>query len=159
MKALRFLAMAIVLLLGGCSDAFLYGVGQEDPSPDRLGLSGRVCTDDAAEAGFPVKVIFLADVANGPLFAWDSEQVRLQAIRDALSIHQGNQDFSFASLRGNAVLRWEYRPGSALFLVWTQQRDDFEPEGEFKFRRGMSNMLKAQADNVFMVKLSYYLGL
>src|SRR4029079_2681229 len=79
MSALRFLAMAIVLLLGGCSDAFLYGVGREDPSPARLGLSGRVCTDDAAEAGFPVKVIFLADVANGPLFAWDSEQVRLQA--------------------------------------------------------------------------------
>ena len=106
MSLVRLLAVAIVALLAGCSDAFLYGVGQEDPSPDRLGLSGRVCTDDAAEAGFPVKVIFLADVSNGPLFAWDSEQIRIQAIRDALSVHQGNQDFSFAviSMSGTARL-------------------------------------------------------
>jgi hypothetical protein len=71
----------------------------------------------------------------------------------------GDSNFQVASLRGNAVLRWEYRPGSALFLVWTQQRDDVQPEGQFRFRRGMSDMLRAQADNVFMVKLSYYLGL
>jgi hypothetical protein len=106
MSLLRLVAVAIVVLLGGCTDAFLYGVGSEDPSPDRLGLSGRVCTDDAAEAGFPVKIIFLVDVANGPVFAWDSEQIRLQAIRDALSIHEGNEDFSFAviSMGGTARL-------------------------------------------------------
>ena len=69
------------------------------------------------------------------------------------------EDFDFRSLRGNAVLRWEYSPGSALFLVWTQQRDDFEQVGEFSMRRSMTRMLDAQADNVFMVKVSYHLGL
>src|SRR4029078_10984670 len=37
----------------------------------------------------------------------------------------GNPDFRTHSLRGNAVVRWEYRPGSALFFVWQQQREDF----------------------------------
>jgi hypothetical protein len=96
--------LALWTALTSCSDAYLYGVGLEDPSPDRVGFAGRVCTDDAAEAGFPVKVIFLVDVATGPLYAWDVEQVRLQAIRDALSIHEGNDDFSFAviSMSGTA---------------------------------------------------------
>jgi uncharacterized protein DUF5916/cellulose/xylan binding protein with CBM9 domain len=71
----------------------------------------------------------------------------------------GNPNFDVGSLRGNAVLRWEYRPGSALFLVWTQQRDDFEQLGDFDLHRGMTNTLNAPADNVFMLKVSYYLGL
>ena len=71
----------------------------------------------------------------------------------------GNPDFRFASLRGNAVLRWEYLPGSALFLVWTQQRVGFEPVGEFDFRRSLSHLMDQRADNVFLVKLSYHLGL
>ena len=83
-ERLRFLAMAIVLLLGGCSDAFLYGVGQEDPRPTDSGSRARR-TDDAARR-LPVKVIFLADVSNGPLFAWDSEQVRSGDPRRSRSI-------------------------------------------------------------------------
>ncbi|MBA3646904.1 MAG: carbohydrate binding family 9 domain-containing protein, partial [Gemmatimonadaceae bacterium] len=47
-----------------------------------------------------------------------------------------NPDFRTQSLRGNAVVRWEYRPGSALFFVWQQQRSAFTPfEGDFQFRR------------------------
>ena len=71
----------------------------------------------------------------------------------------GDPNFDVASLRGNAVLRWEYRPGSALFLVWTQTRDDFESQGEFDLNRQAHALMDAEADNVFMVKLSYYLGL
>jgi hypothetical protein len=73
--------------------------------------------------------------------------------------YSSNPNFDVRSLRGNAVLRWEYAPASALFLVWTQQRDDFEAVGEFDMRRGATRMLDAEADNVFLVKLSYYLGL
>src|SRR5439155_24852740 len=67
--------------------------------------------------------------------------------------------FDFGSLRGNAVLRWEYLPGSALFLVWTQERDDIDSLGEFDFGRQSRHVFDAQADNVFLVKLSYHLGL
>nr|MBA2687078.1 carbohydrate binding family 9 domain-containing protein [Gemmatimonadaceae bacterium] len=49
----------------------------------------------------------------------------------APSFSFGDRDFNTRSLRGNAVLRWEYRPGSALFLVWQQSRSGFEPTGQF----------------------------
>jgi len=73
--------------------------------------------------------------------------------------YPGNPNFDVTSLRGNAVARWEYRPGSTLFLVWTQQREDFEGRGELNMARSTTRILDAEADNVFMVKVSYYLGL
>ena len=73
--------------------------------------------------------------------------------------YPANPNFDIASLRGNAVARWEYRPGSALFLVWTQQREDIEGRGNLDLDRSMVRILDAEADNVFMVKVSYYLGL
>ena len=42
---------------------------------------------------------------------------------------------NFRSLRGNGVFRWEYRPGSALFFVWQQQRVGSEPSGTSDFSR------------------------
>ncbi len=71
----------------------------------------------------------------------------------------GDPSFDYGSLRGNAVLRWEYRPGSALFVVWTQQRDNFDSIGDFDLGRQSRQVFDAQADNVFLVKLSYHLGL
>ncbi len=65
-------------------------------------------------------------------------------------------NFNFKSLRGNAVLRWEYLPGSTLFLVWTQTRSDFENVGDFRFGRSLSRLLDAKADNIFAVKISYW---
>jgi hypothetical protein len=71
----------------------------------------------------------------------------------------GNPDFNIVSLRGNAVLRWEYLPGSVLFLVWTQSRSDYEPMGEFELRRSMNHLFEVKPDNIFMLKLSYWLGM
>ena len=68
----------------------------------------------------------------------------------------GNQDFNFKSLRGNAVLRWEYMPGSTLYFVWTQSRQDYESIGDFNFGSSVGRMMRAPADNIFMVKLTYW---
>ena len=65
-------------------------------------------------------------------------------------------DFNFKSLRGSAVLRWEYMPGSALYLVWTQQRVDETDPGRFRFGRDVSYLFQSQPDNVFMIKLTYW---
>ncbi len=67
-------------------------------------------------------------------------------------------DFNFRSLRGNAVFRWEYTPGSTLYLVWTQDRNDSAPFGDFDMGRDGSAMLRAPADNIFLVKVNYWLG-
>ncbi len=89
--------VALVVLFASCSDSNLYQIGGEDFSADRLGLTGRVCTSDPKEAGFPVRVVFLVDVAMGPVFAgFDPELARIMALRESLSIHNGNDAFSFA---------------------------------------------------------------
>src|SRR3989440_3926276 len=67
-----------------------------------------------------------------------------------------NPDFNFKSLRGNAVLRWEYMPGSTLFFVWTQSRSASDDDGSFRFGSSMSQMLRAPAENIFMIKASYW---
>jgi hypothetical protein len=67
-----------------------------------------------------------------------------------------NQDFRTHSLRGNAVMRWEYRPGSALFFVWQQERSDFLPfEGSFRTRREAKEIF-GRPSNVFLVKATYW---
>jgi uncharacterized protein DUF5916/cellulose/xylan binding protein with CBM9 domain len=71
----------------------------------------------------------------------------------------GDPSFNFKSLRGNAVFRWEYVPGSAFFLVWTQERTDFEPAGEFSFGPNVRRLMDAEADNIFLAKVSYYFTL
>jgi hypothetical protein len=67
-----------------------------------------------------------------------------------------NFDFNFRSLRGNAVLRWEYLPGSTLFLVWTHGRQDVDGVGSFRLNYSLDRMFAHQPDNLFMVKVSYY---
>jgi hypothetical protein len=62
-------------------------------------------------------------------------------------------------LRTNNVVRWEYRPGSVLFFVWTQGRDarDSNPE-RFDVLRGFDAVFARRPENVFLVKASYWLG-
>jgi hypothetical protein len=71
----------------------------------------------------------------------------------------GNPDFNVRSLRGTAVVRWEYRPGSTLFFVWTQERSGSDAYGDFDFRRDRSALFRDRPINVFQVKASYWMGL
>jgi hypothetical protein len=64
--------------------------------------------------------------------------------------------FNTRSLRGNAVMRWEYRPGSALFFVWQQQRSDFEAVGDFDTGRDVGAIFRTTPTNVFLIKATYW---
>jgi len=65
--------------------------------------------------------------------------------------------FNFISLRSNFILKWEFRPGSSLFLVWQQQRDHYEvTDVELKLDAGMDKLLGAESVNTFMVKMAYW---
>jgi hypothetical protein len=68
-------------------------------------------------------------------------------------------DFTFRSLRGNAVFRWEYTPGSTLFLVWTQDRSSEELNGRFDFDRDRQALFDSPSNHVFLVKVNYWLPL
>jgi hypothetical protein len=64
-------------------------------------------------------------------------------------------DFNYKSLRGTVVLRWEYRLGSTLYLVWTQTRADFENPGDLALGRDLGAMLRAPGDNIVMLKATF----
>lgn len=67
-------------------------------------------------------------------------------------------NFNFKSLRVNAVLRWEWRLGSTLFVVWTQNRSDDRNPGDFQLGRDVRALLRASGDDVLQVKFSYRFG-
>jgi hypothetical protein len=71
-----------------------------------------------------------------------------------------NPDFNVRSLRGNAVFRWEYRPGSTLFVVWTQARERSAARGvgNFDFGRDRRELFGAHPDNIFLIKVNYWLA-
>jgi hypothetical protein len=69
-----------------------------------------------------------------------------------------NPNFNFQSLRGTGVLRWEYRPGSTLYFVWTQQRDGSDTLGDFDFNRDRSALFRQRPTNVFQIKGTYWIG-
>jgi len=70
-----------------------------------------------------------------------------------------NPNYDFLQFQSNLVLRWEYVPGSTLYVVWSQGRTDFNNRGQFDFNRNFNNMFEAHPHDVFLVKLSYRLGL
>jgi hypothetical protein len=66
--------------------------------------------------------------------------------------------FSFKQFRSNVVMRWEYRPGSTLFAVWSQGRDAFDDTGREQFRadREFRDLFSRRPDNTFLIKMSYW---
>jgi hypothetical protein len=76
----------------------------------------------------------------------------------APSFSLDNSDFDYFSLRGTAVLQWEYSSGSTIYLVWTQSRfvynDYWTPETGPQLQR----LFKSHPDDIFLLKVSYLLG-
>jgi hypothetical protein len=73
------------------------------------------------------------------------------------SVHDpDNHDFNVRQLLGNSVLRWEYMPGSTLFLVWTQQRDASTDIASNDFQHSFDQLVSAKANNTFLAKVTYY---
>jgi hypothetical protein len=71
----------------------------------------------------------------------------------------GNPDFNFKSLRGTMVFRWEVLPGSIFYLVWSQDRDNYDHPGDFKFKRDFENLLSSKTNDIFLAKFSYWLDI
>jgi hypothetical protein len=66
-------------------------------------------------------------------------------------------DFNFRSVRGSAVVRWEFRPGSALYVVWNENRADVAARGDFSISRDLRAIPTAPSHDVFLVKFSYWI--
>jgi hypothetical protein len=78
----------------------------------------------------------------------------------------GTNDFSFTepdrkvlSLRTNLVLRWEFRPGSTLYLVWNQNRGDEDFDGRLRTLSDLGDVFGTSGSHVLAVKAAYWIGL
>ncbi|MCG6927168.1 MAG: carbohydrate binding family 9 domain-containing protein [Acidobacteria bacterium] len=67
-----------------------------------------------------------------------------------------NPDFSFRQFRSNLVVRWEWKPGSSLYVVWSQGRTDSVPSWDSSLGSNWDALWRTRPDNVFLVKLSYW---
>lgn len=86
----------------------------------------------------------------------------------ARTFQVSDRDFTFRSLRGNAVLRWEWRPGSTLFLVWQQSRSEsltalssdpaYGRVGNFALNRDARELFGLKPDNIFAIKVTCWLN-
>ena len=75
-----------------------------------------------------------------------------------------NRDFHRRSLRGNTVLRWEFRPGSTLFLVWSQSREAAlesvqEEDLDFRPLHRLGSSFTDEGTNIFLIKCRYWFGM
>jgi hypothetical protein len=68
-------------------------------------------------------------------------------------------DFNELSFSSNVVLRWEYLPGSTLYLVWSQARNGERGTYRAPFNDNFRNTFALPADNVLLLKISYWLSM
>lgn len=70
-----------------------------------------------------------------------------------------NPDFNVKEFKSNLIARWEFIPGSTLYIVWSQGRSGYNPSGLFDIRQDVTGMFDIHPHDVFLIKISYRFGL
>ncbi|HVP35867.1 MAG TPA: DUF5916 domain-containing protein [Terriglobales bacterium] len=83
---------------------------------------------------------------------------RFSPLGDIFNFQQFRSDFHRREFASNLIVRWEYRPGSTIYLVWTQGRYNYET-GEFNLRKDFSKLFNTNSDNIFLIKMNYWFNL
>ena len=97
-------------------------------------------------------------VDNGSTYDQSTGMVDPDGAGPAASFQVDNPDFTFASLRGNAVLRWEWAPGSTLFFVWTHNRSNDTGSPDFDPGQSFNDLMATPANNVLQVKATWWIN-
>jgi hypothetical protein len=77
---------------------------------------------------------------------------------DGLNYSFYNPDFNFKEFKSNLVIRWEFVPGSTLYIVWSQGRSGYHPDGVFDIKQEINDLLEARPYDIFLIKISYRFG-
>lgn len=73
-----------------------------------------------------------------------------------------NSDFNFKEFLSNLVIRWEYNPGSSVYLVWSQTRNRYDTSGDLNVVDDLGDLFDRSTDkphNIFLIKFSYRFGI
>ncbi len=69
-----------------------------------------------------------------------------------------NPEFNIKEFLANLVFRWEYRPGSFIYLVWSQSRSGFDPYGEFRLGKNFNDIWDIHPTDAILLKVSFRIG-
>lgn len=95
------------------------------------------------------------ELANPGAASYDA---RYQPYADATAL-ANNPGLDYKQFNSNLVIRWEYRPGSTIFVVWTQGRSLYTPyAGPNGMSGDLNNLFQLHPDNTFLIKASYWLN-
>lgn len=107
----------------------------------------------------------IADNLSDRFYQYQSNEITFDAGSDSYLVDEnidgnvdysiGNPDFAFVQFRSNLVLRWEYIPGSELFLVWSQGTTGFGNVKDHLLRSLDNQILGQQPENIFLMKFTY----
>jgi hypothetical protein len=133
-------------------------------SPD---LSLQIYTQPLLSSGRYVGFMELAGPRSFDFLTYAPDQISYDPVTDTYTADPGrgsgpfsfdNPDFNFKSLRVNAVLRWEWRPGSAIYAVWAQQRENNANPGDTSLGQDLGALLASPSTDAFQVKATFRLG-
>lgn len=99
---------------------------------------------------------------QGNEIIWDAtaEQYEVDVEQDGvMNFSLPQRDFNYKQYNSNLVLRWEYRPGSTLYLVWSQGRTDSMNQGEFALSDDLNTLFSSSPNDIFLIKASYLFNL
>ncbi|MCF6268693.1 MAG: carbohydrate binding family 9 domain-containing protein [Melioribacteraceae bacterium] len=99
---------------------------------------------------------------NGSTITYDSENSEYTVDPDGSGKSNFtfyNPDFNFKSFRANMVFRYEVLPGSILYFVWTNDRVNYENQGNFNVTNDFINLWETDTDNVFLLKFTYWIDM
>ncbi len=99
----------------------------------------------------------------------ENDQIRYDDASDEYAIHLNdpvipdytisNPDFNYLEFRSNLVARWEFKPGSTLYLVWTQGRFGNSDISDYAVASNMGRIFSIFPENVFLIKLNYWFSI
>jgi hypothetical protein len=90
---------------------------------------------------------------------WASTADQIAINRDGVAFGFDRPDFNVRQLRSTLVLRWEYRPGSTVFAIWSHGRSDSATDGRLFLGHDLASLARADGEHVVMVKANYWIGL
>jgi hypothetical protein len=97
--------------------------------------------------------IFSNPVLNGGSYSLDENNDFLP------DYYIDNPDFNFHQFRSNLVAKWEYRPGSFIYIVWSGERTGYTDKPGASIKESFRQLGKVVPENIFLIKLSYWFSL
>ncbi|MFC1493222.1 DUF5916 domain-containing protein [candidate division KSB1 bacterium] len=105
-----------------------------------------------------------ADRFQDRFHVFSDDEIMFDSVEDVYNIDENSDgeydyqisdpDFNFRQFRSNLIIRWEYTPGSTVYLVWSQQRTGYSGSGEFTYRDDMRDLFEIHPHNIFLIKFN-----